>query len=122
MPSRIRDRVLESASADFKALWPALLTRAEVEAREATQKLADRGELEAQSLRSIIEAQRGRIERAQQLSFDFENLSPAETEQLRNEREHMKRRLAAIQGELETEPAQLKALYDVVLTRREPWG
>jgi hypothetical protein len=122
VPSRIRDRVLESASADFKALWPALLARAEVEAREATQKLADRGELEARSLRSIIEAQRGRIERAQQLSFDFGNLSAAETEQLRNEREHMKRRLAAIEGELETEPAQLKALYDVVLTRREPVG
>jgi hypothetical protein len=122
VPARIRERVLASASADFAALWPALLTRAEAEAEAATQKLAARGELEARSLRSIIEAQRGRIERAQQLSFGFENPSAAETEQLENEREHMKRRLAAIEGELESEPAQLKAHYEVVLTRREPVG
>ena len=43
-------------------------------------------------------------------------------DQLRNEREHVKRRLAAIDGELESEPPQLKALYEVVLTRREPVG
>jgi hypothetical protein len=122
VPHRIVDRVLESASSDFAALRPTLLARAEAEAKDATEKLAARGELEARSLRSIIEAQRERIERAQQLSFDFENPSPAEAEQLRNEREHMKRRLAAIEGELENEPAQLKALYEVVLTRREPVG
>jgi hypothetical protein len=122
VPARIRERVLASASADFAALWPTLLARAEAEAEDATQKLTARGEQEARSLRSIIEAQRGRIERAQQLSFGFENPTAAEAEQLANEREHMKRRLSAIEGELESEPAQLKALYEVMLTRREPVG
>jgi SNF2-related domain/Helicase conserved C-terminal domain len=122
VPERVCRRVLESASADFAALWPALLARAEAEGQDAVQKLGARGEEEARSLRRIIEAQRGRIEQAQQLGLDFANPNADETEQLRNERDHMKRRLVAIQEELESEPAQLKALYDVVLTRREPVG
>lgn len=122
IPGRVRDRVLESASEDFRVLWPTLLARADAEAQDAAKKLAARGQQEARSLRSIIEAQRGRIEQAQQLRFGFENPTPDETEQLRNEREHMKRRLLAIEHELETEPAQLEALYEVVLTRREPVG
>lgn len=117
VPARIRERVLASASADFAALWPALLARAEAEAEAATQKLAARGELAARSLRGIIEVQRGRIERAQQLGFGFENPSAAETEQIENERDPMKRRLAATEGELESEPAQWKVHYGLVY----PW-
>jgi hypothetical protein len=122
VPERVCARVLQSASADFAAVWPALVSRAEAEAKDAVQKLTGRGEDEARSLRRIIEAQRGRIERAQQLSLGFENPTTDETEQLRNEREHMKRRLLAIQDELDTEPTQLKALYEVALTRLEPVG
>lgn len=122
VPERVRERVLKTASQDFGELWKHLIIKAASEAGEATEKLRARGEQEARSLRQIIEAQRARIEHAQQLSFGFEQPTADETAQLKSEREHMKRRLAAIREELDSEPAQLKALYEVTLQRLEPVG
>src|SRR6185436_4814665 len=122
IPAHIQKRVLESAVADFAALWPAVKAEAEAKAHEAKQKLTLRGEQEAQALRRIIESQRQRIQQAQQLTLNFDNPSTDEVEQLKSERKHMKDRLEAIAHELESEPAELKALYEVALQRLEPVG
>ena len=76
----------------------------------------------AGALRQIIEAQRDRIRKAQQLAFNFDHPTADETEQVQSERKHMKERLDAIAHELQSEPAELKALYDVALQRLEPIG
>jgi hypothetical protein len=114
--------VLESAATDFAALSPAVKAEAEAKAHEARQKLTARGEHEAKAQRQIIEAQRRRIQKAQQLTFNFESPTADETEQPKSERKHMKDRLEAIQEELEREPAELRALYEVALQRLEPVG
>ena len=122
VPERVCERVLKTASHDFGELWKHLMAKAATEATAATEKLRARGEHEARSLRQIIEAQRTRIEQAQQLSFGFDQPTADETAQLKSEREHMKWRLAAIREELDSEPEQLKSLYEVTLQRLEPVG
>jgi hypothetical protein len=114
--------VLASASADFAALWPTLLSRAEAEAEDATQELAARGEQEARSLRSIIEAQRGGVERAPAAQLRLRESDCGRGGATRERARAHEAPASAIQGELESEPAQLKALYEVVLARREPVG
>jgi hypothetical protein len=122
IPPRIQQRVLDSAAADFAALWPSVKADAEAKAHEAKQKLTLRGQQEARALKSIILAQRERIFKAQQLSFNFADPSADELAQLESERRHMNERLKAIDDELEREPRELEALYDVVLERLEPVG
>jgi hypothetical protein len=122
IPAHVQKRVLEGAASDFAALWPAVKAEAEAKAHDAKQKLSARGEHEARALRQIIEAQRQRIQRAQQLTFNFDNPTADEVEQLKSERKHMKDRLDAIQHELTSEPEELKALYEVALQRLEPVG
>src|SRR6185436_6850125 len=122
VPAHIQKRVLASAASDFAALWPAVKAEAEAKAHEAQQKLTQRGEHEARALRQIIEAQRDRIRKAQQLAFNFDHPTADETEQLQSERKHMKERLDAIAHELHSEPVELKALYNVALQRLEPVG
>jgi hypothetical protein len=122
IPEHVQKQVLKSAAADFAALWPAVKADAEARAHDAKQKLTQRGQQEARALRSIIEAQRQRIHKAQQLTFNFDNPTAEETSQLESERRHMNERLKAIGEELEREPRELEALYDVVLERLEPVG
>ncbi len=122
IPTHIQKRVLENAVTDFAALWPAVKAEAESKAHEAKQKLTARGEQEAQALRRIIEAQRHRIQQAQQLKLNFDHPTADEVEQLKSERKHMKDRLDAIAAELDSEPAELKSLYEVALQRLEPVG
>jgi hypothetical protein len=122
IPPHIQKRVLENAVTDFAALWPAVKAEAEAKAHDAKQKLTARGAQEARALKGIIEAQRQRIQKAQQLAFNFENPTANELDQLESERRHMKDRLKSIADELETEPLELEALYEVVLQRLEPVG
>lgn len=92
----------------------------ELDRRTDAQKLTQRGQQEARALRSIILAQRERIFKAQQLRFNVDDPSADELAQLESERRHMNDRLKAIDDELEREPRELEALYDVVLERLEP--
>lgn len=122
IPEKIQKRVLASAAADFATLWSTVKADAEARAHEAKQKLTQRGQQEARALKSIIEAQRQRIHKAQQLTFNFNNPTADEVAQLESERRHMNERLKAIAEELEREPRELEALYEVALQRLEPVG
>ena len=56
-----------------------------------------------------------------QLSL-FGEFSIDEKKQWENEKEHMRGRLVAIDREVESEPAEIEALYRVTLQRLEPVG
>jgi hypothetical protein len=57
-----------------------------------------------------------------QLGLAFPEAERAQRDQYEADMEHMGKRLAAIDGELETEPAQIRSLYQVALRRLEPVG
>lgn len=124
VPHEIQARLLKSAPEDFAALWSAVKDEAEDRAHRATQQLTDRGRTEAEALRNILETQRKAISRAlegQQIEL-FKDLAPDELKQWENDKEHMQKRLTAIEQELRTEPADIEALYKVSLKRLEPVG
>ncbi len=122
VPEKIQRRLAEGALADFEALWPHVRDEADAEAHAAKLKLKNRGQAEAEALRKILLAQRARIERAQQLSFDFGSDESPAAKQLEEERQSMRQRLERIGIELEHEPEELEELYRVSLERLEPVG
>lgn len=125
---QVQDRLLHSAPEDFSALWNHVRDEADSLAHDATQKLKARGATEAEALRQILFAQRTLIQKklsATQLGFDFEFDEVKERDQLRqweDERKWMEQRLTHIERELQTEPADIEALYQVSLKRLEPVG
>jgi hypothetical protein len=124
-PDEIQARLAASAASDFAALWNAVKDEAEARAHGATQKLADRGHSESEAMRQILLAQRAAIQKSlsgQQLELFGAELSPDEKKQWENDKAHMQGRLASIERELETEPADIEALYRVSLQRLEPVG
>jgi len=124
VPQAIQTRLVASAPGDFGALWTAVKDEAEDRAHRATQQLESRGHTEAEALRAILRAQKDTIQRAlgaQQLDL-FASLAPDERKQWENDREHMKKRLDAIDDELDIEPRDIEALYKVTLQRLEPVG
>ncbi len=122
----VQKRLLQSSTADFQALWPHIQDEADALAHEATQKLAVRAQVEADGLRSILEGQRKAIndtlKRNQQIPLALGEGPKDEVEQFGNDKKHMQRRLAAIDGELLREPEAIKALYQVAVQRLEPVG
>lgn len=124
VPAQIQQRLLESATSDFAELWTHIKDDAEARAHAASQKLRARGHEEAEALRTILKTQKGAIERAlkgRQLEL-FEELNAEEQKQWKSDKEHMESRLRAIEREIESEPADIEALYRVSLERLEPVG
>lgn len=124
---KTRKRLLATASADFAALWPHVETEAESIAHDAGQKLTTRGVTESAALREILETQRADIQTkiaAPQLMLDatFSEAERAQREQVERDREYLESRIGKIQHELDTEPEQIRALYQVTLRRLEPVG
>jgi hypothetical protein len=124
--NRVQERLLKSAPTDFATLWRHIHDDADEKAHTARQRLSDRANAESQALRTILEEQRqsirdiisGRV----QLAFDFGEQDKEQKRQFDDDRKHMERRLIAIDKEIDTEPAQIKDLYRVVLQRLEPMG
>lgn len=85
-------------------------------------KLAARGEKEGREMRDVIVAQRERIQArvasARQLVLELDE----ERRQLEADRRHWHRRLESLEQELESEPARIRALYDVRAQRIDPVG
>lgn len=124
VPPEIQSRLLASSADDFRTLWAAIKDEAEAKAHTATQLLQGRGHSEAEGLREILRGQRSAIQKAlagTQLAL-FADLGVDEKKQWENDKEHMQSRLALIERELETEPAEIEALYRVSLKRLEPVG
>lgn len=125
VPTVVQDALLATVSRDVSELLPSLEARANDVARIAIEKLARRGEQESRDMTLILENQRKQITMTLgkvdglQLSFEW---TDEEKRQLENDKRHWQRRLIDLQHELETEPARIRASYDVKARRIEPVG
>jgi SNF2 family DNA or RNA helicase len=124
----IQNRLKDSAPNDFSTLWPHIEDEAEAKAHELAQKLSGRANEESSALREILETQSKAIEEIiqgqlqQELPFGDTKIEQLQKRQYEDDRKHMQQRLLAIEKEIETEPASIHALYQVVLKKLEPVG
>lgn len=123
----VRSKVTDAAPSLFGQLWSDVEAEADARAQEALLDLQRRGIEEADQLREILRRQRDAIEEKLKLKpgqgeFDFEELTKGEQKQVDEDRKYMERRLHAIDREIEDEPEDLKALYQVSLRRLQPVG
>ena len=126
IPEIVVSQLQASAPRDVRELLPHLEARSADYAKDATASLAKRAEAEAKAMREILETQKKHIEdtvarhdRGGQLTLDF---SEEEKRQLESNRRYWGQRLAALEGELRTEPDRIRDLYDVRAQRIEPVG
>ena len=115
-----------AAPEDFAALWPEIQVEADAVAHEAGAKLDARARAESAALTRLLEEQRAAIgaelARRRQLGFEWSDAERDQRDQYEADEAHMAARLAAIDRELDTEPAQIRSLYQVALRRLEPVG
>ena len=115
-----------AAPEDFAALWPEIQVEADAVAHEAGAKLDARARAESAALTRLLEEQRAAIgaelARRRQLGFEWSDAERDQRDQYEADEAHMAQRLAAIDRELDTEPAQIRSLYQVALRRLEPVG
>ncbi|MEO7719891.1 MAG: DISARM system SNF2-like helicase DrmD [Capsulimonas sp.] len=126
----IEARLLESVGQDIDELLPQLLERAEEAAGTATRALAKRGEREAVEIQEILKSQRARVEArlnkydegqgALDLEFAFDHED--ERRQMEADAKSWRVRLDQFTRDLATEPARIRAFYNVLATRIEPVG
>ena len=123
-----RKKVSEAAPQLFSQLWSHVEAEADARAQEAQLNLERRGLEEADQLEEILRRQRDAIEKELQLkpgeqqAFDFSKLTKGEQRQVEADRTYMQQRLEAIEREIQEEPEDLKALYQVSLRRLQPVG
>jgi superfamily II DNA or RNA helicase len=117
-------RIRQWAAQDAADLEPELRRRADAHKAESIKDLAALGELEAKSLRRLLEDQHSRIAKAdaepedRQLSF----LPDAEAEQRRRDRRHWKAKLDRLATDIEHEPERVRQAYSIVADRLETIG
>ena len=126
IPEIVVSQLQASAPSDVRELLPHLEARSAEYAKDAIASLAKRAEAEAKAMREILGTQKKHIEdtvarhdRGGQLTLDF---SEEEKRQLESNRRYWGQRLAALEGELRTEPDRIRDLYDVRAQRIEPVG
>lgn len=129
VPDSIRDLLLESVAQDIRDLSGHLDKKAAKVGGEAVRLLTTRGEREAVAMRKILEEQKKRIEAEaakvdrnwNQLLIDYEGDGDGRR-QLELDRRHWRARLEELPGEMESEPARVRASYVVKARRVEPVG
>lgn len=129
VPEPVQARLRAAVEQDVAELLPHLEPRADEAARRAGAELAARGDREAKGMTEILETQRTRIRQtldtslkkydASQLRLEF---SKDEVRQVQADRRHWEKRLAAIDREMAEEPARVRAVYAVKVTRVEAVG
>lgn len=123
----VQKKLLASAERDVRDLLPHLDARAKELAAAATEKLFNRGKLEAEEMKQILAGQKKRIEQQivkhdkqqEQYAFKFEG---DDRRQVEADRKAWDRRMQDIVGELESEPARIQRSYVVKASRIEPVG
>ena len=125
----VHRRLLETAARDVEELLPQLEERAGLVARRATDRLRERAKREERQLRETLEAQRERVatelrkheDAGTQLELKLE-LSEDEKRQHQADVASWRRRLVQFDRDLESEPARVRAFYEVRSQRVEPIG
>ncbi len=121
----VQRRLQQAASADFSDLWQHIQAEGESREHDAAEKLRLRARTESDALKKILTDQRDAIKQTlqgQQLSFGFTEADKIQRIQFEQDRKHMSARLDQIDREIQTEPREIEALYQVVLRRLEPVG
>jgi superfamily II DNA or RNA helicase len=127
-PEIVQHKLLDGTQRDIEELLPQLEPRAEEAARLATDRLAARGEREANDLRSTLEQQQRRVrdELAKYENKDFEQLTlkfdDDHKRQLEADLKSWRTRLEQFGHDLEREPVRIRDFYKVQATRIEPVG
>jgi hypothetical protein len=105
------------------------LERRGQEAKEdAEAKLAERGRIEADAIRKVLEDQKRRVEielgrtEPLQLSLDFQDFDDDERRQLESNRRYWQKWLVNVEGDLRREPERVRGFYQVTSFRIEPVG
>jgi len=125
VPSAIADKLLASISKDIEDLLPHLESRGQTAKREADAKLNERGRLESEAMRNILEEQKQRVIKElgkapdPQMLLDF---SADEKRQLELNRRAWDRFIMNVDGDLKREPARILDFYNVASFRIEPVG
>jgi len=126
IPAPVREQLQASLPSDIGQLLAHLEARGQQAREEAEQRLADRGRIEAEALRTILEDQRGRVAAALgkpiQLTLDLDGTPPDEIRQAESNRRYWERWLQGVDADLRREPARILDFYRVVSTRIEPVG
>jgi superfamily II DNA or RNA helicase len=120
----VLEQLKAAASRDVAELLPSLEKRGLELAEAATRLLTERGDKEAQEMRTILEGQKERIAAAAASKRD-ETLglfNQDEMRQLEADRRHWQRRLTQLEEELRTEPQRIRGVYAVKAQRIEPVG
>ncbi|MEQ8665632.1 MAG: DISARM system SNF2-like helicase DrmD [Rhodospirillales bacterium] len=119
-------RAISFAAHDIEDLLPTLRERADSAIEEAARLLTQRGDEEASSLADLLQDQRKRILKAESefddRQLELPGIAESERRQLRADRRHWQERLIRLEEELETEPARVRASYEVRARRLEPVG
>jgi SNF2 family DNA or RNA helicase len=122
----VRRRLASGAPRDLEELKPHLAALKHTLTDTATAALRDRGTKEAADMRAILETQRTRIMKtSDRRDREFAQLSlfsQDEMRQLEADKRYWTRRLDDLARELETEPARIRASYQVKAARFEPAG
>jgi hypothetical protein len=125
VPDTARQRLQTSLAQDVAELLPHLEQRGKAAREEAEQQLSERGKVETESLKRILEDQRRRVlakyraTEAEQLLLGF---SDDEKRQLVADRRHWERWLANVDGDLAREPNRIAEFYQTKSFRLEPVG
>jgi hypothetical protein len=122
IPEAVTARLQASIARDIKELLPHLDTQGNEAQRDAEAKLADRGRLEAESLRKVLEDQKGRVEKQFGQSQLMLGFSDVEKRQVESNRRYWQRWLRNVESDLQTEPDRVRSFYKISSFRLEPIG
>jgi hypothetical protein len=124
--SQVLSRLTASAAKDLDDLRKQLERQARRTQKDAAATLEKRGAKEAAEMRAILEAQRKRIEttsaKREKEAAQLPLFAEDERRQIEADKRHWRVRLERLSEELTTEPARVRASYEVRATRFEPAG
>jgi hypothetical protein len=125
VPEAVRQRLQGSIARDIDELLAHLEKRGHDAQAEAEARLAERGRIESDGMRKILEEQQRRVAAEfgkttpAQMSFNF---NEDEKRQLESNRRYWQRWLENVEGDLRREPARIQDFYKVTSFRIEPVG
>lgn len=122
IPEAVTDRLQASIARDIEDLLPHLNARRNDAQQDAEAKLVERGRLEAESIRKVLEDQKRRVEKElgqSQLTLGF---TDDEKRQVESNRRYWQRWVKNVEGDLKTEPDRVRSFYSISSSRLEPIG
>ena len=132
VPEQVVKRLQASIVRDIKELLPHLEVRGAEDRKDAETKLAERGRIESQGMRKVLEEQRVRVrnefgkEIPAQLRLDLQGeeskQQQLERRQYESNRRYWQRWLEGADRDLRDEPIRIESFYQVASARLEPVG